>query len=100
MAFVRRSTLLVALIALAAVIATTRISNAQIMDPGTPPRGAVAFSPDLESASAAPALRLDDFLVERTMQLRLAAMHWLGNASRSAVKTRPTLEHLRTRSIR
>jgi len=100
MAFVRRSTLLVALIALAAMVATTRISNAQTMDPGTPPRGAVVVGPDLESASSAPALRLDDFLVGRTLQLRMAAMHWLGSASRSTVKTRSTQVHLRTRSIR
>jgi hypothetical protein len=97
---VRRPTSLIALIALAAVVATSRISNAQIMDPGTPPRSAVAVGPDLESASPAPALCLDDFLAGRTMQLRAAAMRWLSNASRSAVKTRPTPARLRARSTR
>ncbi len=101
MGFVRNSVPFFAVITIAAAIAAPRSSNAQIMDPGSPPRlGAVAVAPSLESALPAPSLRIDGFLAARTTQMQMAAMRWLSNTSRSAVKARPTRADLRPRVTR
>jgi hypothetical protein len=101
MGLTRSTVPFLAVVAIAAVIATPRASNAQIMDPGTPPRsGAVAISPSLESALPAPSSHFDGFLALRTNQLQMAAARWLSNTSLSAVKARPTRAALRPRVTR
>ena len=83
MAFVRRTIPFFAVVALAATIATPRASNAQIMDPGSPPHAAAApVATDIESASSGSSLRIDDFLATRAAQLRIAALRWLSKVSR------------------
>lgn len=101
MTFVRRTIPFFAVVALAATIATPRASNAQIMDPGCPPRYAVApVAPNLESALSGSTLRLDDFFATRSNQIRIAALRWLSNASRPTVSARPARLPLRLRDAR
>ena len=101
MGFARSSIPFLAIITIAAAIAAPRSSNAQIMDPGSPPRlGAVAVAPSLENALPASSSHLDGFLAVRTTRIQMAAMRWLSNISLSAVKARPTRAHLRLRVTR
>lgn len=103
MGFARSSIPFLAIITIAAAIAAPRSSNAQIMDPGSPPRlGAVAVAPNLESALPAPSSRIDGFFAVRTTQIQMAALRWLSNTSLSlsAVKASPTRAYLRPRVTR
>ena len=100
MAFARRSLPLLAVVALASLVTTPRISNSQIMDPGCPPHGMVAVGPGTDTAGPESRLALDDFLSVRATQLRLAAMRWLTGAPRAAAKARTVRLSPRTQPAR